>query len=198
MRFHKTLFCTVALYHIALQNEITAYQLAPMPGRIFFRNVGRSRRTGIETALQWSPLPGLALQMHGTLTDFRYRRYESAAGNFDGKRPPLQPRIAAFALLQWESRSGWFVALQTQHQGKVFLNDANDAIAPAYTLTALRSSKTFRYRHYALEPFVGVQNALYQPYYNNLLVNAPGNRFFEPAPDFATFYGGIVVRLRQM
>jgi iron complex outermembrane recepter protein len=185
----------LALFQIDLRNEFVPYQLADAPGRTFFRNAGKSRRRGIETALNLQIAKGLALTMNYTFSDFRYTDYESAGTRFDGKRLPALPRHLIFGALQWTHRAGFYAVAQVQRQSRIFANDANTAGDPAYALFSLRGGFSKKWKRVQMEPFAGANNLFNARYSNNLLINAAADRYFEPAADFGSFYGGVKIRV---
>jgi iron complex outermembrane receptor protein len=195
MRISPKINFDVALFQIDLQNELVAYQLASAPGRTFFRNAGKSRRKGLELALNARISKGLMLNLNYTYSDFRYEDYTVQGTRFDGNRQPAQPRTLAFGALQWGHSSGFYAVAQVQYQSSLYVSDLNTLKAPGHTLCALRSGFTLKRKKGQIEPFAGANNIFHTAYYNNILINAVGDRFFEPAADFATFYGGIRVRI---
>lgn len=195
MRINKKINFDVALFQIDLQNELVAYQLASAPGRTFFRNAGKSRRKGLELALNARISKGLILNLNYTYSDFRYEDYTVQGTRFDGNRQPAQPRTLAFGALQWGHSSGFYAVAQVQYQSSLYVSDLNTLKAPGYTLCALRSGFTLKRKKGQIEPFAGANNIFHTAYYNNILINAVGDRFFEPAADFATFYAGVRVRI---
>jgi iron complex outermembrane recepter protein len=186
----------VALFHIALRNEMVPYQLQTVPGRTFFRNAGASARTGTEIALQWRLLPGLALRTHYQYSNFRYKDYEANNIRYDGRQlPALAPR-RIFAALDWQHPQGrWFATAQVLAQGRAYSDDANTVRDRGYALLSLRGGGQFGIGKVTVSPFVGANNLLGAAYSNNILVNAVGGRYFEPGPGVANFYGGVVVKI---
>jgi len=195
IRFNDKVSIDLAFFQIDLRNELVAYQLATAPGRTFFRNAGKSRRQGIETALNLSFTKGLALTLHYTYADFRYRQYELQGVRLDGHRQLAQPRSVVYGALQWAHTSGFYVIAQVQYQSSMYVHDLQQVKTDGYTLGSMRGGITLKRKKWQIEPFAGANNIFHAAYFNNILINAVGDRFFEPAPDFATFYSGIKVRL---
>jgi iron complex outermembrane recepter protein len=193
MRTPNGLEWETSLFHIDLTNELVPYQLPNEPGRTFFRNAGKSRRQGIETSMRWPLHRHWHLTLHYTYSHFRYRDYVLNGAALDGNQQPLQPRSVGFALLQWTSPTGWYAAAQVRYQGAFYADDVNKTNVPDALLASLRTAYTVRLKKIRLEPFIGADNLFHAAYYNNILINNAFGRFFEPAPVFATFYGGVKV-----
>lgn len=185
----------VAVFQIRLRDELVPYQLVAAPGRTFYRNAGASIRLGVESALNYRFSKGFSGTLNYTYSDFKYKDYEANGARFDGNRQPGVPQHQVFAVLQWEHRSGFFMSVQARRVSKVFVDDANSAYDPAYTLGALRAAYSIVLpKGVQMEPFAGVNNLFGATYSNNLLLNAVGGRFFEPAADEQTVYAGVKVR----
>jgi iron complex outermembrane receptor protein len=169
----------VALFHIRLQDEIVPYQLPEFPGRNFFRNAGRSQRNGLEAALRVFPNARWSIHTTYTWSDFRYQDYTANGQAFNGKQLPGIPRHQAQGELRYQHK-GVFIAFQARYIGALFVSDNNDESAEGALLFNLRQAWTVQLKKYRLEPFLGIQNLLNQPYYGNILINAAARRYYEP------------------
>ena len=188
----------LALFQINLQDELVPYQLASAPGRTFYRNAGESTRRGIEAALNVRILEGLFFTSNYTFSDFKYEAYEANGTRFDGNIQPAVPRHQLFSILQWAHRSGFFVAAQVRSIGSTFVNDANTFNNSGNTLCSLRAGHAFKLgKFWKIEPFGGINNIFGVAYTNNILLNAVGNRFYEPGAAQATYYGGVKLNWRK-
>ena len=74
-----------------------------------------------------------------------------------------------------------------------FVDDANTARTPSYTLLNLRFGWQYATGPWTLEPFLALNNLTDAAYDGTVRLNAQGGRFFEPAPDF-NLYGGVQLR----
>lgn len=188
----------LALFQIQLRDELVPYQLVSAPGRTFFRNAGQSSRQGLEAALNLRLEQHLYFTLNYTLSDFTYQAYEANGVSFEGNQQPAVPRHQVFGILQWAPLSGFFLAAQARNISKVFVNDANTTQDAAYTLASARASQTFKLgKSWIIEPFAGINNIFGVAFTNNILLNAVGNRFFEPGAAQATYYGGIKLGWRR-
>lgn len=185
-----------ALFYICLRDEFVPYQLTDFPGRTFYRNAGKSARKGWETSLQWAVLPTMSFIAGYTYSDFHYVEYMSGEQNFKGNRTPGIPVDNIFGEWRWNSKKGIMAVAQVRSISNFYANDANTAKNDAYMVATFRAGYRFQFNNCAIEPFAGATNLFNARYNANVLINAAGDRFFEPATG-AYFYGGVKVRLGQ-
>ncbi|MBK8878475.1 MAG: TonB-dependent receptor [Haliscomenobacter sp.] len=184
----------LALFYIALRNELAPYQLPPYPGRVFYRNAGKSRRLGLEAFFRWTPAKGILLSTGYTYSDFKYRDYEANGMAFDGLFAPGIPAHQLTTSLQWTTASGFFCSLQLRALSRQFTDDANTTLEPDYALVNARTGYTFSGKSMEMEPFAGVNNLFAAAYSGNILLNAAGSRYFEPDADLPFIFAGIRLR----
>lgn len=179
-----------ALFFINLRDEFVPYQLPQFTGRTFYRNAGKSQRKGIEIGIQWNALPTMSFSVNYTYSDFKYTEYLSDNQNFKNNRTPGIPQHNTLGEWRWNSKKGFTVVAQGRRISSFFTNDANTAENDAYTVVTLRGGYRHQFKQWSVEPFFGVSNLLNADYNTNVLINAAGNRFYEPAAG-AYYYGGI-------
>jgi iron complex outermembrane recepter protein len=185
----------LAVFYIALRNELVPYQLPATPGRTYFRNAGTSRRTGVETAVRYRFGRHWTVLGQYNYGDFRYKNYEASGVQYDGNYLPALPLHRGLVALTWQSRR-WFATAQAQLQTGVFADDANLVKDRGYALVSARGGWEWARKKWQISPFFGVNNLLGAAYSNNILINAAANRYFEPGPHTANVYGGITIKIR--
>jgi iron complex outermembrane receptor protein len=188
----KKLRIETALFLIDLTDEFVPYQLTEFPGRIFYKNAGKSRRKGLEAALHWTMNPRMAFSLNYTWSDFRYTEYRSGDQDFAGHRTPGIPPYQGFAEWRWASAGGFTAVAQVRRIGGFYANDANTVKNGAYTVAYLRAGYRRQFKSWSVEPFAGLSNLLNERYNGNVLLNAAGERFFEPAMGLNA-YGGLKI-----
>ncbi len=193
-RLLPTLRLETALFLIDLRDEFVPYQLPAFPGRSFYRNAGRSQRQGLEASLRWAIRPTMTVTVNYTYSDFRYTEYVSDNLNYTNNRTPGIPRHLAFGEWRWASKKGLTTMLQLRQVGRFYANDGNTVENAAYTLATLRAGYRHQFRQWAIEPFLGVNNIFNARYNANVLINAAGERYFEPGAE-GYLYGGVKVRI---
>ncbi len=185
-----------ALFLIGLRDEFVPYQLPDFPGRTFYRNAGRSQRKGVEASIQWSVNPAMSFSVSYTYSDFKYKEYLSGDQDFKNNRTPGIPPHNAFGEWRWTSKKGFTAVAQVRRVGSFYANDANDAKNEAYTVATFRTGYRCQFRRCSVEPFVGVSNLLNTEYNTNVLINAAGSRFYEPAAGVYG-YGGVKINFTR-
>lgn len=188
----KRLKYSLAIFHIDLEDELIPFELDLFPGRTFFRNAGKSSRTGVEVETNWLLAKGLIGQLAYTYSDFTFG--ESTLGDLGGNQIPGLPKHLLSGSLRYLNLGGFYSVLQARHVGEIFLNDNNSQTDNAYTIVNLRFGYRFKFDGWNMEPFFGINNLLDTEYNSNIRINAFGGRFFEPGPEINIF-GGVKVRL---
>ncbi|MDP2745669.1 TonB-dependent receptor [Pseudomonas sp.] len=181
----------LSVYRIELEDELVAFSLPTQPGRNFYRNAGQSRRDGLELSLDWQFADAWRWSAAYTYNRYRFEDYQTAAGDFSGKRIPGIPRQSLFSELAYEHQ-GAYVRLGVTAQARVYTNDANTQSAPGHSLFNLRLGKRFQVGEQSLEPYLGIDNLLGREYFDNLRINDGNARYFEPGPG-RTLYAGLRV-----
>lgn len=193
-RLWRRIHFQMAGFFIALEDELAPYELESFPGRIFFRNAGRSSRRGLEASLHYQIASGLAASLAYTWSDFTYQDYRTPAGDFQGNRLPGIPEHFAFLNLRYLHASGIKASLRCRYTGDLYANDANTDKDDAYLDIGLRLSYSRRWGHWGVHPFLGVNNLPDAQFNSNVRINAFGGRYYEPAPGVHGFVGVKVVR----
>jgi iron complex outermembrane recepter protein len=179
------------VYDMRIRDALVPFQVAQVEGREFFRNAGRSRHRGLETQVTWNATAALDGHVAYTLSDFRFVDAALPGGSFaDNRFPGVAPhRLAAGVVTRWVP--GLRLALDGVHTSAFHVTDANrpGTENPAATVFHLRGDFA-PFGRSAVRPFLGVQNVTDTRYNAAVVLNAAGDRFFEPAPG-RNFYLGL-------
>jgi len=179
----------VAVYLVDVQDEII--NVVNNGGRTFFQNADTDR-TGAEASLSYEFLPGLDLTVAYTYADFSFDRFP-ASPTAEGNRLPGQPEHQLYAEIAYVHASGFYATFDLLYVDELFADNANTARNDAYQVGSLRLGHDFGFGPWRLSPFVGVSNLFDEDYNQNVILNATGARYFEPAPA-RNVYGGISAR----
>jgi iron complex outermembrane receptor protein len=169
----------VAAYRVHLRDELVPFELSA--GRTFYRNAGSSRHKGIEGMIDVRPVDGVRLRVSHSRLAARFREYVVGPNDRSGNRiPGLAPG-------RWEgvlslARGPAFLELSGEWMDSIQVNDANTLATPTHTVLDLRGGLDLRVAGLELAPFVGVSNLTDERYVTSVVVNAFGNRYFEPGP----------------
>ena len=170
----------LAAYTMDVRDEIISYRL-PSIDRDFYRNAGRSRHRGLEVGLQAAVTDYLELDGAYTLSRFTFVDDMVGGVQYAGNRLPGVPpeELTGRATLHLR---GFDTEAQVQHSARYFVNDANTASNPAYTVTDLRFTGRRNFADLGVAPFFAVENLFDKRYNSSVVINATGGRYYEPAP----------------
>lgn len=192
----------VAVYDIELWDEIQNVNVQPFPGAPFtiprYRNVDRTRHTGVEAGVDVRLLDDLARRLGlGTAGDvlsaraaYTWSRFVFVDDpTFGGNRLPGAPEHLLRAELRYDHRSGFWVApdLEVVPNG-YFVNSTNTARTSPYELYGLRMG--YDHRPWNLSVFFEGRNLADTRFVSAVSVDDANGRFFQPG-DGRAFYGGV-------
>ncbi|MEO7683154.1 MAG: TonB-dependent receptor, partial [Gemmatimonadaceae bacterium] len=183
----RALSYDAALFNTRVRDELAPYEIPGSSGRRYFRNAGRTNRRGAELGMQVDAGPILVNGAY-SYSDFRFARFVTDSGVFDGKRIPGIPihRAQASATIL---RGSFFGVLEGEAAASTFVNDANTARAPAYQVVHLRGGVRRAFGSSGASLVAGIQNLFNRAYSPSLSVNAARGKYFEPAVGRTAFVG---------
>lgn len=154
-------------------------------GPTYYRNQGAARHLGAEGSLQWQPVELVSLRGSYSFVNatFTAGTIEEPSGSttLDGKKLPGVPshRVGGTVKVNTDPLQS---ALTVQRIGEQYGDSKNTATNDGYTTVDLRVSITGLSVTDAarVTPFVALNNA-FDVRYNDVVVNAFGGRFYEPA-----------------
>ncbi len=177
----------LAAFTTFVRDELVPFEIPGSDGRRFFRNAGRTRRSGAEAGVGGGRGP-VAFMTSYSYSRFRFDRFSAGTRVFDGNDIPGTPRHRAQAGVTVSSHSG-FVVFEAEAAGGSFLDDANSVRSPGYEVAHLRAGWKALFRNPTLSLTVGAQNVFNRRYAPSVAVNAARARYFEPAPTRSVFVG---------
>lgn len=177
---------TAAVFQIDTKDEIVT--LANENGRSTYQNAGRTRRRGLELSWDHQTPSDWRTQLAYTYLDARYRSSFCTTSCPDGTRVPGGNRIPGtarhvlYASFGWLPPQGWHAGAELRVLSRVYADDQNTARAPGYATTALHAGYARRVGQWDLNAFARVDNVFNRRTIGSVIVNASGDRYFEPAP----------------
>ncbi len=182
-----------ALFDTEVRDELIPFEVLNGNGRTYYRNAGRTRRRGAELTLGTDVGP-LSLNGAYALSHFRFRQFTSGSAQYGGNAIPGVPEQQVQVSGAWRFRHAYLLG-EMQAKSKVYVNDANAAAAPAYSIFNARVGGTAVFGKPWLAPVFGVQNLFDKQYVGSVAINASGasiaaTKFYEPAPG-RTWYLGL-------
>lgn len=198
--FHNKLVLEATGFYFKLDNALV--QRRDAAGADFFVNAGDVKQKGLEIYASYltSLAPGTFID-HFTITGgytcnhFRYGNFIKGTDDFSGKKVPSVPAGAFSLWADVQLKKGFYLNANYYTASKIFLNDANTAVAGSYHLLGCRigwkkaGTKKIRYSIYA-----GADNLLDEVYSLGNDINAAAGRYYNAAPA-RNYYAGISFQL---
>ncbi len=186
--FNRRLTFDTAIFRQNIRDFISPFGTFPNNS---FQNVGEVKQNGFELSTQLQVIPRLALSTSYSFSDFTFASFNNGISNFSGNRLPGVPKHQLYGELRYTSLLGIYGAVESQYVGRFFVNDANNAVNPPYSVTNLR----FGYerengRKLRFSPFIGVNNIFDRKYSAFALINDALRRYYNPLPGI-NVYGGL-------
>ena len=174
----------VALFYQDIDDVLVPFQRQPF-GPTYYRNQGAARHLGAEGSLRWRPVPALSLQASYSYVDAEFTagtvEGPEATTRLDGNQLPGVPthRLGATAQVR---TAPVHASVTLQRVGKQYGDSENTATNDGYTTIDLRVSPPGLPvpGDATITPFLALNNA-FDVRYNDVVVNAFGGRFYEPA-----------------
>lgn len=173
---------SAALFQTETDNELVVAESSG--GRTSYANAGKTRRRGLELALDQEFALDWRLNMAWTLLDATYRSDMCGKSGCTpaGNRLPGIARNMGYASLAWAPPEGWHAGAELRYMSDIQANDANSAQAPSYTVAGVNAGYRFTWNRWALDVFSRVDNVFDRRYVGSVIVNEGNGRYFEPAP----------------
>ncbi|MGX9718478.1 TonB-dependent receptor domain-containing protein [Stenotrophomonas acidaminiphila] len=182
----------LALFRADTDDELAV--ASSVGGRSSYRNIGATRRQGVE--LGWRQPIGETqqLQLAWTWLQATVREgYLTCTGLPAPCTVPRNPVAAGTALpgvprqqlhARWRWQPGpWQLALETVAAGATVATDLGHERAPGYALLNLEAARQWRTAHGPLRLFARVDNLLDRRHIGSVIVNDGNRRYYEPGPD---------------
>mgnify|MGYP001257474788 FL=1 len=170
----QNLSYSITAFYIKTKDEIVRYELEGFEGMNFYRNLGTSKRIGIEMEVSYN------LGNSGVLNaSYTQAKYEFKNQEFSGDLPGI-PK-SNFALKWLYGYKDFDLKLDLKYVNSLYADNNNEVKVPSYLLSNIALKNKFNFKGFFLEVGLHVRNLLDEKYYDNIRTNAFGNRFYEPA-----------------
>jgi iron complex outermembrane receptor protein len=179
-----------SVYWIDVTND-----LVPFDGGAYFFTAGRTRRRGLEAALDWLPVERLTFRGMLNLSDNEYREYVNNLGDFSGNEVAGLPRNMFRGAVRYSAPVGLSLELAGERVGGYFADDANTAKTRAYTLLDATLGYTRAMGFGSLRVFVAGNNLTDERHVASVFINGLNGQFFEPGLE-RNVSGGLTLRWR--
>jgi iron complex outermembrane receptor protein len=169
-----------ALFTTRVRDELVPFEIPASNGRRYFRNAGRTRRSGAEAGVEVRA-QSVSLMASYTWSHFRFVSYTSGSSDFGGNTIPGIPQQRLQGAIRLH-RAASFIVVESEVAGKSWADDANTFRAPGYAVTGFRAGASIPIRAVDASISGGVQNLFDRVYASSIVVNAARAKYFEPAP----------------
>ncbi len=197
-RLGGSLSYDLALFHMVTDHDFDRYRIESRPLETFYRNVGSSRRNGLEALLKFRPAPGIEGEVAYTWSDFKYTTTtpvelgEGGSVVLDGKGLPSSPAHVLDAELACQPLEGLTLAVNVEAQSTWWVDSGNTSTAPGFALLGARAGWGFDLGARRVELDVSAKNILAHHYMAFTEPDPDGNSY-HPGPEREVF-GGLTVR----
>lgn len=176
-------------FHLKTANDFDRYRISSREGLTFYRNVGSSRRYGVETHVGWKPVRTLSTEVAYTWSHFRYTWPDPIKGNW----LPNSPEHILSADAEYELLPRLTFGVGSEMQSRWQLDSQNSAQVPGFALWS--ASLAYGWRLGGLEGDAAVTaRNLFGASYMAFTEPDPDGNSYQPGPKREVF-GGIRVRL---
>jgi iron complex outermembrane receptor protein len=161
----------ITAFYINTEDEIVSYEIW---GMNYYRNLGTSKRYGIE-------LEG-AYRLNKLNTfnaSYTQANYEFTNQLINGQLPGV-PK-SNFSIEWIFNKDTFYAKLDLKYAHSLFADDMNQFKVPSFFLSNLALKNTYRIKDLDITAGFQIRNLFDEKYYDNIRLNAFGNRFYEPA-----------------
>lgn len=180
--FGHRLRVEAAGYYFRLNKALV--QRRDLSGADYFVNAGNLNYKGLELTADYTRhYPAgltacLSLQAAYSFNHYRYGSFRKGPDDFSGRTVPSVPARSFSLLADWRLRNGFYLSSTLYSASRIFLNDANTAVAAAYYLVGVRAGWKIPG---GFSIYSGADNLLNQTYSLGNDINAAAGRFYNAA-----------------
>ena len=164
------------------KNEIVSYQLEDFPDQNFYRNSGKTSRSGIESEINFKVNQKLKLNLISTIGNYKFVKYEVNGQDFSNNRIAGLPKNQHVFNLNYSLTKKINLILDFKMFGNMYADNANKTIINDYKKIDLTIFKDFNISSKNWNGFISINNLTNTKYFDNIRINALGSRYYEPAP----------------
>ncbi len=169
-------------------------------GADYYVNAGNTKQRGIECSADYTKffhhsfIEYLSVQPALTLSRFTYGSYQKETTSYNGNQLPGVPAQTLSVVADLQSSKGFYINATWYASAKIYLDDANSAVANPYHLLGARLGWKQVIKHaIKLNLYAGADNLLNETYSLGNDINAAGGRYYNPAPG-RNYYVGLSVQ----
>jgi iron complex outermembrane receptor protein len=191
-------------FYLTTDKDFDRYRVYNRNLETFYRNLGASRRIGVESLLSWTPWKPLNLQMAYTYSQFKYTTEsavtelgvpDSLAYTYSIKDHwlPNSPRHQSCFDVQYDPLSGLTVGASVEAQSRWYVDSRNSAYVNGFTLCHARVAYRVSVAGVRAELSLAARNLLGAHYIAFSEPDPDGNSY-QPGPT-EEFFGGVKIQI---
>ena len=167
----KDVSYNVTAFYINTEDEIVSYEIW---GMNYYRNLGTSKRSGIELEGSYR-----LNKLNAFNASYTQANYEFTNQLINGQLPGV-PK-SNFSIEWIFNKDTFYAKLDLKYAHSLFADDMNQFKVPSFFLSNLALKNTYRIKDLDITVGFQIRNLFDEKYYDNIRLNAFGNRFYEPA-----------------
>ena len=168
---HKDVSYNLTAFYIDTEDEIVSYEIW---GMNYYRNLGTSKRYGIELEGSYR-----LNKLNTFNASYTQANYEFTNQLINGQLPGV-PK-SNFSIEWIFNKDTFYAKLDLKYAHSLFADDMNQFKVPSFFLSNLAFKNTYRIKDLDITAGFQIRNLFDEKYYDNIRLNAFGNRFYEPA-----------------
>lgn len=183
----------VALFQIDTNDELVV--ASAQGGRNSFQNAAKTRRRGVELALESRLSDTLRANLAYTEIDATYSKDFTSNGSLieEGNHLPGIPARTLYGELAWQPVEGFSTAVEGLYRSQLYVEDSNTAkTAPSYVLFNWQARFEQKAGALTFNQVLRIDNLLDREYIGSVIVGDRNGRYYEPGPERAWYVGAGV------
>ena len=158
-------------FYIDTEDEIVSYEIW---GMNYYRNLGTSKRYGIELEGSYR-----LNKLNTFKASYAQANYEFTNQLINGQLPGV-PK-SNFSVEWTYNKDTFYAKFDLKYAHSLFADDMNQFKIPSFFLSNLALKNTYRIKDLEITAGLQIRNLFNERYFDNIRLNAFGNRFYEPA-----------------
>ena len=158
-------------FYIDTEDEIVSYEIW---GMNYYRNLGTSKRYGIELEGYYR-----LNKLNTFKASYTQANYEFTNQLINGQLPGV-PK-SNFSVEWIYNKDTFYAKFDMKYAHSLFADNMNQFKVPSFFLSNLALKNTYRINDLEITAGLQIRNLFNERYFDNIRLNAFGNRFYEPA-----------------
>ncbi len=158
-------------FYIDTEDEIVSYEIW---GMNYYRNLGTSKRYGIELEGSYR-----LNKLNTFKASYTQANYEFTNQLINGQLPGV-PK-SNFSVEWIYNKDTFYAKFDMKYAHSLFADDMNQVKVPSFFLSNLALKNTYRIKDLQITAGLQIRNLFNEKYFDNIRLNAFGNRFYESA-----------------